>query len=176
MFDTYQGKIKAIELDDAIKITIPSDRNWFLVISFSIFIPIWFTVEFLFFAGQIFENLQSAFPFLFWFLGWTACGLFAIRMWLWHTVGKTVITKGIDILLISKRGIIFSRPKQFEIFEIKRFFIQNRDIERSNFMTRKNYLFSNSTKTFAFEYRNEIIRAVDWININDANFLMKKIG
>ena len=175
MFDIYQGKIKTTQLDDTIKISIPSDRNWFLVFSFSIFIPFWIIVEFLFFAGQIFQNLQSAFPFLFWFLGWTGCGLFAIRMWLWHTVGKTVIIKGLDILIVRKK-ILFSRPRQFEIFEIKRFFIQDRDIETTNFMTRKNYLFTNCTKTFAFEYKNKIIRAVDWININDAEFLMKKLS
>jgi hypothetical protein len=175
MFDIYKGKIKTTLLDDTIKISIPSDRNWFLLVGLSIFLGIWLTVEFLFFTGQIFQNLQSAFPFLLWFLGWTACGLLAIRIWLWQTIGKTIITKENDILTIRKKWMLFSRLKQFEIFEIKKFFIQNSDMNRINIIARKNHLFPRPTKTFAFEYKNKIIRAVDCININDAEFLLAKL-
>ena len=97
-------------------------------------------------------------------------------MWVWHIFGKTIITKGVDILTLRKKWKLLSRTQQFELLEIKRYFIQDRDIETRNFMTRKNYLFSNCTKTFALEYQNRTVRVVDWINLNDAEFLITTLG
>jgi hypothetical protein len=174
MDNHYSGHIKYKETSNGAELKVSSDKNWFLVVVFTPFILIWLFVE-IFIVPSFILNIQNGFPFLIWVCGWTAAGAFAIRMWLWHTVGKTKISIQNNKLTIWKQNDIFSKPKHFEIEKIKNLHIQNRDVEKTRYFTRPNYLFTDETKTIAFEYENRIIRAVDWLNITDANYVKDKL-
>jgi len=97
-------------------------------------------------------------------------------MWLWHTIGKTKISIQNSKLTIRKQNDIFSNPKHFELDKIQNLHIQNRDIEKTKYFTRSNYLLTDKTKTIAFEYENRTITAIDWLNITDANYLLNKLN
>ena len=174
MDDTYNGHIKSKDLFNGVELKIPSDKNWFLVIVLTPFILIWLFVE-IFIVPSFTFNIQNGFPPLIWVCGWTAAGGFAIRMWLWHTIGKTKISIYNNKLTIQKQNDIFSKTKHFELGRIKNFHVQNRDIEKTRYFTRRNYLFTDKAKTIGFEYENKIIRAVDWLNIADATYVMNKL-
>lgn len=80
-----------------------------------------------------------------------------------------------NVLTIQKQNDIFSKRKYFELNKIKNLHVQNRDIEKTPYFTRRNYLFTDKTKTVAFEYEHKTIRAVDWLNITDANFVIQML-
>ena len=175
MNDIYRGQIKLIESSNNLELNIPSDKNWFLVIVMTPFILIWLFVEAYVIPNFIFTNIQNIFSSLFWFCGWTFIGVIVIRMWLWHTIGQTKILVENNTLTIKKKNDIFSKEKNFELDKVGNLHIQNRDIERTKFFIRPNYLFTNKTKTIAFLYGQKTIRAVDWLNMTDANFVFTKL-
>ena len=174
MDSDHNTHIKFNETPNGFEILIPSKRNWFLVIGFSFFLLIWFVVEAFVLMSFILYSTINSFPYI-WICGWTAAGLFALRMWLWHAVGKTRISIQNNLLTIWKQHDIFSKLKQFELGKIHNLHIQNRDVERSAYYIRPNYLFTDETKTIAFEYDGRVIRAVDWLNINDANWVISRL-
>ena len=174
MDSAYNSQIKFKESYNGFEILIPSKRNWFLVIGFSLFILIWFVVEAFVLMSFILYSTNNSFPFI-WICGWTAAGIFAIRMWLWHTVGKTSISVQNGRLTIWKQNDIFSKAKQFDLDKIQNLHILNRNIEKSAYYIRPNYLFTDETKSIAFEYENSTIRVVDWLNMNDANWVVSRL-
>jgi len=176
MYDNQIGNIRFVETSAKKEISIPSDKNWFLVIVFTPFILIWLLVEFYVIPNFIFSDLQNISTSLFWFLGWTFAGLFAIRVWLWHVAGRTSLIVNNKLLTIKRRKDIFSRTKQFELSKIKNLHIQNRDIETSRYYIRLNYLYTSKTKSVAFNYDLKVIRAVDWLDESDAAFVITKLN
>jgi len=166
--------IKFYETSNGVELKVSADKNWLSVIVLTPFILIWLVVE-IFIVPSFILNIQNSFPPLIWVCGWTAAGAFAIRMWLWHTVGRTKISIQNNKLTILKQNDIFSKQKHFKLDKIQNLHIQNRDIEKTPYFTRRNYLFTDKTKTIAFEYENRTIRAIDWLNINDANCVMNKL-
>lgn len=171
MDNSYSGHIKFKETLDGMELRIPADKNRFLVVVFTPFILIWLFVEVFVFPGFISNGSMP----ITWFCGWTACGVLAIRMWLWHTVGQTKIFIQNNTLTIRKQNDLFAKQKNFDLNKIQNLHIQNRDIEKTQFFTRRNYLFTDKTKTIAFMYEHKTIRAVDWLNITDANFVFNKL-
>ncbi|AEW00140.1 hypothetical protein A4D02_28600 [Niastella koreensis] len=171
MNDTNNGNIKSKKTFDGVELK-PSSKNWFLVIVFTPFILIWLFVE-IFIVPSFVLNIQNGSLPLIWVCGWTGAGAFAIRMWLWHTIGQTKIVIENGVLAIQKQNYIFSKRKQFELNKIQNLHIQNRNIEKTPYFTRRNYLFTDKTKTISFEYEHKTIRAVDWLNIADANFVIQ---
>ena len=164
-----------MESSNNLELNIPSDKNWFLVIVMTPFILIWLFVEVYVIPNFIFTNIQNILSSLFWFCGWTFIGVIVIRMWLWHTIGQTKILVENNMLKIQKKNDIFSKEKKFELNKVENLHIQNRDIERTKFVIRPNYLFTDKTKTIAFRYRQKTIRAVDWLNITDAEYVVTKL-
>ena len=171
----YNGHIKVTESLSTVELKIPSDKNWFLVITLFPVILIWLLIEIFIVPQLIFSNVTGGSTFLFWICGWTFGGAFAIRMWLWHTIGKTKISVQNNILTIKKQNDLFSKQKHFELKKVQNIHIQNRDIERTQFIIRRNYLFSNKTKTVAFIYEHRTIRMVDWLDLIDATFVLDKL-
>jgi hypothetical protein len=140
MEEIYKGQIKFKATSNNLELNIPSDKNWFLVVALTPFILIWLFVEVYVLPNFIFSNIQNALNSLFWFLGWTTIGIIIIRMWLWHTLGQTKIFMQNNTLTIKKKNDIFSKAKYFELDKIENLHIQNRDIEKTKFVIRPNYL------------------------------------
>lgn len=166
--------ITSKELIDGVELKIPSDKNWFLVIFLLPFILIWGPSEVVVILLLIFKA-QDFIYFYTWVFAWTGGGLFIFRTWLWHAFGKTIISIEGNTLAIRKQMDIFIKPKLFQIDKIKYLHIQNRDIETTMYFTRRHYLFSDKTRTIAFEYENRIVRAVDWLDADDAFYVFNKL-
>jgi hypothetical protein len=175
MDNAYTGHIKSKTILNGMELKIPSDKNWFLVTAFTLFILIWLFVEIFIIPGFIFSNIQNGLTSLLWVCGWTACGAFAIRMWLWHTFGQTILSIQNNTLTIRKQNDIFSKQKHYDLDKIQDLHIQSRDIERTKYFVRPNHLFTDKTKTIAFIYEHKTTRAIDWLNMTDANYVFSKL-
>jgi hypothetical protein len=175
MNSAQSSRIRHHEISGGIELIVFSDRNWLLVIVLTPIIFIWFLASIFIGIGFII-NMRNGFPPFIWVCGWTAAGIFAIRTWLWHAAGKTKIYIQNNGLIIWRQNDIFSKTKRFELIKISNLHIQNRDIERTPYYIRRNYLFTNKTKSIAFEYEARTIRVVDWLNASDADFVLNKLN
>lgn len=114
MKKNYNERIKCKELINGVQIQLPSDENWFLVIGLIPFILVWLLTEIFIIPGLIL-NIHNNVHLLFWFCGWSGAGIFAIRMWLWHALGKIVISIEDGKWTIYKKWDIFLRAKSFQV-------------------------------------------------------------
>ena len=172
MDHSYKGKIRFIDDNKKLTLIIPSDRNLFLVITVIPFIFIWLFVELYVFPKFFMNDTKANFV---WFLGWTFCGIYLIRLWVWHVLGKTIFIIDNGFLIIKKRADIFLKSKRFDISKTENLHIQNRYIEKTKYFTKLNSLFTDKTKTIVFQYNSKTIRAVDWLSQNDAIFVLTKL-
>ncbi len=98
-----EGRAK-IEHDGlSMKITIPSKKNWFIILFLSAWMMGWFWGE----SYAIKDLLETEILFIdgfmiFWLIGWTIGGLFAIIVLLWTLFGCEIITIEKPIFKIEK--------------------------------------------------------------------------
>jgi len=95
------GKAKISEDDNSLTISIPSYKNYFILIFTTMWLGGWFFG--LKAALGDFINISSLSGFmLFWTLGWTAGGIFLIISLCWGYFGKEELHIGRDSILFSK--------------------------------------------------------------------------
>ena len=165
-------RIRFIEDNHKKEFVISSTKNWFIIIFFAPFISAWLAVE-LFVPILIFTNLNAIAYLGAWFVGWTAIGLLIVKTWIWEAFGKTILSIQYNELIIKKRFDFISSSKHINLAEITDLMILNKDIERTKYFTRPNYLFSKNTKSIIFNYGSSKITAVDWINQEEAELIIK---
>jgi len=165
-------RISFAENNDKKEFVISSTKNWFFIIAFAPFLLVWLAVE-LFFSIIILANLKAISSLSIWLLGWTAIGLFFIKTWLWEVFGKTILSIQNNKLIIKKKFDFISSSKYISLTGITDLMILNKDIESTRYFTRPNYLFSTNTKSIIFNDGSSKITAVDWINQDDAELIIK---
>lgn len=102
----YEGRAKVNFDGIKLQIKIPSKKNWFIIIFFTVWMGGWFmgessAINELLSNGNIGENSFL----LFWLVGWTIGGLFAITILFWSLLGQETIQIERGIFSISK-GIL----------------------------------------------------------------------
>jgi hypothetical protein len=119
----------------SLKITIPSKKNWFIIIFLGFWLTIWAVAEVGVVGGMILgviqmliegkflelliEGLIGGLFMLVWLALWTAGGGFALYTWFWNITGKEVIEVTDESIQISHRIFSFGKPKEYTISHIK---------------------------------------------------------
>ncbi|SDC06022.1 hypothetical protein [Pedobacter soli] len=161
-------RIKFIGDNDKKEIIIPSSKNWFFIIIFFVAILVWLVVELIIVPTLIIANLNHFLSFAPWLVGWTAIGLFIIKIWVWEAFGKTILLIRENELVIKKKFDFISSTKYFKLIGITDLSILNKDIETTRYFTRPNYLFSSKTKSIILNYGFLKVNVVDWLNQEEA--------
>lgn len=110
-------------------IEIPAKKNAFLLLFMIAWLGGWFMGE-VFAAKELLSGTfsgESAF-LLFWFVGWTIGGGFAILVITWMLFGKEVININNGFLIIEKRILLFNKKKEYELYHVNNI----RAIEKDN--------------------------------------------
>lgn len=89
------------------------------------------------------------------------------------SIGKTILSIQNNKLIIKKKFDFISSSKYISLTGITDLMILNKDIESTRYFTRPNYLFSTNTKSIIFNDGSFKITAVDWINQEDAELIIK---
>jgi hypothetical protein len=165
-------RISFVENNDKKEFVISSTKNWFFIIAFAPFLLVWLAVE-LFIPILILANLNAISSLGIWFLGWTVIGVFIVKTWIWEVFGKTILSIKNSKLIIKKKFDFISSSKYINLIGITDLMILNKDIESTRYFTRPNYLFSTNTKSINFNYGSSKINAVNWINQEEAELIIK---
>ena len=116
-------------------ITIPSRKNWFIVLFLGFWLIGWafgeITVVGILSAGflklisdglpEIIKNGPGAFSGLFllaWLGAWTVGGAFAIYAWLWQVKGVERISMSFEALVLEKITPIWRRKKEYRLRDV----------------------------------------------------------
>ncbi len=135
-----------------LRITIPSKKNYFIIIFLLFWLAGWFLGE----TNAIKEVFTPKVkePELFiiiWLGGWTVGGIYAILAWLWNVAGKEVITLTSNELKHARRLLGLSISKEYDLNSIKNLRVS--PIHHSMFGSRNGMEFWGFTGgAIAFDY------------------------
>lgn len=160
---------------DGLTISIPSGKNWFIIIFLTIWLAGWIVGEItaplsLFWA----EDPGDRFFTITWLIGWTIAGSFFIFVWLWSIFGKEIITVN-SVYLVIKRDILgWGKLRQYQVSHIK-------DIRVSTFFSFP-WSFESSMQFWgigggliAFDYGPRTYRFASGVDEAEAKEILKSI-
>jgi hypothetical protein len=177
----YKGRATIQDNFTEVKIIIPAKKNWLLIIFISAWLGIWLMGE-TFALGEVLKSLAGNPPppglfILLWLAGWTAAGFFVFRTLLWNLVGKEIITVGQGRLSIAKSGLLFFKPKVYDLNELRNIRVQEENPVGGTFFggQRNNLDAFNLSSTIRFDYGLKTVKFAGGIDEAEAKFIVDKL-
>jgi len=175
----YGGRAVFNDTVGGLEISIPTRRNWFIILFLGAWLGGWVFGE-CFALGSltgILGKMGSADLFmLFWLCGWTVGGFFAFRMFLWNLNGKEVISIGQGQLTLDKKGALFFKAKTYDLKDAKDFRVQNDDYSYNGFGgLRGNNFWTMNMGTIRFDYGLQTVKFAGGIDEAEAKFILKSL-
>lgn len=174
----YKGRATFNESFDAFEVIIPTKKNWFLILFLGVWLGGWaagetFAIGAL--TSQILdgEGFDKVFIFL-WLCAWTVGGFFAMKTFWWNLIGKEAITFKQGQVTIAKKGSLFSRPKTYDLREVKKIRAKEEEsIFGSPFGGKTNMSAMNSQGgTLRFDYGLQTVKFGIGLSEAEANFIL----
>ena len=180
------------ETSSGIEISIPSRKNWFIILFLGFWLIGWAVGEVsvigilaagifgLFNNGlsEIVESGPGAFGgvFLFaWLGGWTVGGAFAIYAWLWQVKGIERVSISFNALVVEKLTPIWKRKKEYHLQDVVSLRISNSSPSMFT-MSGSMEFWGISGGRLAFDYGAKTVQFGAGIDEAEAKFLIKDIG
>jgi hypothetical protein len=175
----HLGRAIVQENDTDLLIVIPTRRNWLGIVLTSLYLIIWLmvliSIVVTLAAGY---SLQADNPFsLIWILAWTAGGVFVLRNLLWNVWGKEYIAIDGDTLMIEKKGLLFSRPQQYEIAQVVNLRIESdKGGYVGQFVLSKSLLNTSADGMIRFEYGLKTVKFGGSVGRTEAGSILHRIN
>lgn len=113
---------------------------------------------------------------MLWLLAWTVFGFFMFRSLLWTLAGKEFIAIDRDTLMIQKKGLLGSTPKQYDTSKVKNVRVEeDRGGVVGQFVLRKNLLNAGADGVIRFEYGEKTIKCAEGIGKAEALVLIEEM-
>jgi hypothetical protein len=181
MEEPYQGRAILNYTLNQLEITIPAQKNWFAILFLCAWLCGWAMGEFFAISsitGFFGNDLGYATIFmLVWLCGWTIGGFLAIKKLIWNLLGKEIITCGQGELTIKRQGEILSRPKTYDLFEVKKLRVQESALASGGFYrgSRKSSKRNLSYGTIRFDYGLKTVMFGYNLDEAEANFILEEL-
>jgi hypothetical protein len=121
MEQPYRGRAILNKNYNGWEIIIPARKNWFLILFVGAWLCGWCcgeVVALTMIIGTMGKNPAGLF-ILVWLALWTIGGFFAFRLFIWNIMGKEVISIGQGQLTVAKKGMLFFKPKTYDLNEVR---------------------------------------------------------
>jgi hypothetical protein len=177
MEQTYNGRAIINDTLGGIEIIIPSKKNWFVIIFLCFWLGGWSMGE-IFAITTVIGSIQNpnfgGLFILFWLGGWTVGGYFALSAVLWNLNGKELITFQHGVIELQKKGVLFFKPKSFNLKDAKAFRVQ--EIQDGGWSNQRNDAFPfNSNGLIRFDYGFKTIKFAANIDEAEAKYILKRL-
>lgn len=173
----YKGRAIIHDNFTEMQIVIPAKKNWFVTIFLGAWLCGWLMGE-LFALGAVTGVLGGNFGgffILFWLILWTIGGFFAFRSFLWNLIGKEIITVGQGQLTIDRKGILFFKPRVYDLNEVKNIRAQDSISYGGLGRGSNNFGTFNLKHTLRFDYGLKTIEFAGDIDEAEAKFILDKL-
>ena len=173
----YSGRAIFNEGFNGLEITIPSKRNWFILLFSSVWLCGWAFGEVMVTKTVFFSDtdIGANLFMLVWLVGWTVGGLFVFSMLVWTLVGKEVITLKPGEMMLERKAFFLGRSKTYSLQEAKDFkacpALQDAQAIRAR---QFNHPFSNNG-AIQFDYGMKTIRFASDIDEAEAKSILQKL-
>ena len=120
-----KGRGKVEQTNHGLRITIPSKKNFFLIVFMGFWLMGWAIGEVSVLKELL--NLTDGVPEFFliaWLGGWTVGGAFAIYAWLWNVMGKEIVDITSSELSHIKVLAGFNRSSEYAVSSISKLRLQ----------------------------------------------------
>ncbi len=179
MEQPYKGRAIIQDNFTDLQIIIPTKKNWFIILFIGAWLGGWLFGE-VFAIGAVTGLLggnPAGFFILFWLIGWTVGGFFALRMFLWNLKGQEIITVGQGILSIDKKGILFYKPKVFDLNEVKNIRVQEDNLGYGGLFggRRNDFGGFNLSGTIRFDYGLQTVKFAGGLDEAEAKSIIQKL-
>ena len=176
----YTGRATIDDNFNTVDISIPSRKNWFIIIFLSFWMCIWLVIiialPFTFFTAASKTPIPFAFMSL-WLCGWAVGGFFAFRTWLWNIIGKEIITISQGVMTIDRKGVIFYKAKSYDLNEARNFRAQEDPVTSimpygmSPYRTWR----MGNTGTIKFDYGMKTVKFGEGVDEAEGSYLLQKL-
>lgn len=171
------GRARINQDINSLNISIPSKKNWFIIIFMTAWMGGWVMGE-AFAIRTIFNSdtpiIANAF-LLFWLVGWTVGGAFVIYTISWQLVGREIINVERGLLRIEKSVKGIGRKKVYDINSIQNIDInptQDFGIWGGNYNLN---LFGMKGGKIKFDYGMKTIKFANDIDEAEARMIIEKL-
>lgn len=160
---------------NTLTITIPSKKNWFIIIFMCVWLCGWAVGEvsaIQMFTGDAMEFEVTAFMTV-WLIGWTIGGAFVVLTILWQLFGREVIHVEWGVLKIEKSIFGQGLKKQYDIPTIKNLMFSPKR-RRNNYGEEENSnTFGINEGRIKFDYGYKTIKFANDIDEAEARMIIK---
>ena len=179
----YQGRATWQDSGADVQISIPARRNW-LVLAFLLFWLCGWFVGLLFIigfaAGSAFGALRDGPPAVFllvWLLLWTAAGLFIARIVWWQLLGYELVTVSNGTLMLAKSGLLFHRPKTYDLSEVRHLRVQEDAIAAffGGFASYRSFGAFGDSGSLRFDYGLKTVKFGVGLDEAEARYLIERL-
>jgi hypothetical protein len=169
-----KGRAVITDTVGGIEIVIPAKRNWFIIIFMCAWLGGWFFGETTALASL--SSGSGNLFLLFWVIGWTVGGIFAVRAVIWLLAGREIITIQHGQLTVAKRGALFVRDKVYDTDEIERIRVQEEsELGGWNNSRRSDFLNMSSGGTIRFDYGLQTVKIASGIDEAEGYHVLQRI-
>lgn len=183
----HQGRATWQDAGTKVTISIPARRNWLILIFLSFWLCGWLMGELMvlgFATGAAFgmtdmggEKGPPAAFLLVWVLFWTAGGLFILRIVWWQLRGHELITVGNGLLTLAKRGLLFHRPKTYDLSEVRHLRAQEDPLAGvfGGFAPFRNFGAFGDAGSLRFDYGLKTVKFGAGLDEAEARYLLQRL-
>jgi hypothetical protein len=173
----YAGKATILESTHETVVTIPTKKNWFLLVFITVWLCGW-AIGWLSATGTLtFSGGTDVDAFLaVWLTLWTIGGFFIINFYVWMLLGKEVITFNKNTITRARKGQLFFRDKTYDVREVKSIRIKEPEAD-SGFGMFQRQSFSAIVKagTIHFSYGLQTVKIAAGIDEPEAKLILAKL-
>jgi hypothetical protein len=177
MESTYNGRASIYENYNGITITIPSVKNWFLIVFIGFILSVWSLGILIAMISAIINGGIPAFAVLLMFCFWLAFMTIPLRVFLWTVMGKEIISFENDVLTIDKKWLLFYKAKSYDLNEAVNFRVQEDPLTGiMPFGMRPFGVFRmGNSGTIRFDYGFQTIKFADSLDEAEANYILETL-
>jgi len=166
-------RAKIEESSRGLKIHIPTKKNIFMILFTTAWLGGWAIGEVMVFRLLLFGE-SPPFPanafLIFWLVGWTIGGGWAIYSWFWTVKGVEIITLDSTYLTVKRDLFGFGKTKEYELQHIRNLRIGTASFNETGFGS-----WGNSGGTIAFDHGAKTIRFGSSIEEGEADIILSKM-
>ena len=176
----YAGRAIIYDNFDGTDITIPTQKNWLIIIFLGFWLLMWSVgIIAIVFSGAT-EGANDTMPgavILIMLCFWAAVMIIPIRIFLWNVIGKEIIHIEQGVITLDKKGLLFYKTKSYDLNEARNFRAQeDTSIMMTPFGIRPSGFFKmNSSGTIRFDYGLQTVRFANNMDEVEANFILQKL-